>query len=129
MIRKHLPSNATLADVFRDLAEPEEYLRRLLGDMRFCQKHHGDAFVRIGVTVKSGGDKKGLVPSYRVDYPAAEGTVEVFNGFGGTSHSAFTPTNTLETNWSRDHLTIREVQTLYNDLKKDETLKARWAND
>ena len=43
MIRKHLPSNATLADVFRDLAEPEEYLRRLLGNMRFCQKHHGDA--------------------------------------------------------------------------------------
>ena len=90
--------------------------------MRFCQKHHGDAFVRIGVTGKSGGETKGLVPSYRVDYPAADGTLAVFNGFGGTSHSAFTPTNTLETNWSRDHLTIREVQALYNDVKKDGTL-------
>ena len=129
MIRKHLRSNATLADVFGDLAEPEEYLRRLLGNMRFCQKHHGDAFVRIGVKVKSGGETKGLVPSYRVDYPAAEGAVAVFNGFGGSSHSAFTPTNTLETNWSRDHLTIREVQALYDNVKKDEALKARWAND
>ena len=129
MIRKHLPSNATLADVFGDLAEPEEYLRRLLGNMRFCQKHHGDAFVRIGVTGKSGGETKGLVPSYRVDYSTAEGTLAVFGGFGGTSHSAFTPTNTLETNWSRDHLNIREVQALYDNVKKDETLKARWAND
>ena len=129
MIRKHLPSNATLADVIGDLAEPEEYLRRLLGNMRFCQKHHGDAFVRIGVAGKSGGGTVGLAPSYRVDYPAAEGALAVFNGFGGSSHSAFTPTNTLETNWSRDHLTIREVQALYNDVKKNETLKARWAND
>ena len=129
MIRKHLPSNATLADVVGDLAEPEEYLRRLLGNMRFCQKHHGDAFVRIGVLGKSGRGTKGLAPSYRVDYPAAEGTHAVFNGFGGISHSAFTPTNTLETNWSRDHLTIREVQALYDDVKKDEALKARWAND
>ena len=129
MTRKHLRSNATLADVFRDLAEPEEYLRRLLGNMRFRQKHHGDAFVRIGVTGKSGGETKGLAPSYRVDYPVADRTIAVFNGFGGTSHSAFTPTNTLETNWSRDHLTIREVQALYDDVKKDETLKARWAND
>ncbi|GJD93444.1 hypothetical protein [Methylobacterium iners] len=128
MIRKRLPSNATLADVFRELVEPEEYLRRLLGNMRFCQKHHGNAFVRIGVTGKSGGGTKGLAPSYRIDYPAAEEAVAVFNGFGGTSHSAFTPTNTLETNWSRDHLTIREVQALYDAVKKDETLKARRAN-
>ncbi|KQP51493.1 hypothetical protein [Methylobacterium sp. Leaf108] len=126
MIQKHLPSNATLADVFRDLAEPEEYLRRLLGNMRFCQKHHGAAFVRIGV---SGKGTKGFAPSYRVDYPAADGSLVAFNGFGGTSHSAFTPTNTLETNWSHDHLAIREVQALYDDVKKDETLRARWAKD
>ncbi|KQT88885.1 hypothetical protein [Methylobacterium sp. Leaf466] len=126
MIRKHLPFNATLADVFRDLAEPEEYLRRLLGDMRFCQKHFGAAFVRIGVSSKGA---KGFAPSYRVDYPAADGNFVAFNGFGGASHSAFTPTNTLETNWSHGHLTIREVQTLYDDVKKDETLRARWAND
>ena len=129
MIRKRLPSNATLADVSGDLAEPEEYLRRLLGNMRFCQKRHGDAFVRIGVTGKSGGGTKALAPSYRVDYPVADGALAVFNGFGGTSHCSFTPTNTLETNWSRNHLTIREVQALYDDVKKDDTLKARWAND
>ncbi|MBX9933741.1 MAG: hypothetical protein K2Y56_19840 [Methylobacterium sp.] len=129
MIRKRLASNATLVDVVRDLAEPEEYLRRLLGNMRFCQKHHGDAFVRIGVAGKSAGGPSRLAPSYRVDYPTAEETLAVFNGFGGSSHSAFTPTNTLETNWSRDHLTIREVQAIYDDAKKDETLKARWAKD
>ena len=120
MIRKtHLPPDATLIQVAGDLAEPEEYLRRLLGNMRFCQKRHGDALVRIGVTGKGkgGGKGGGLSPSYRIDY-RVDGAETVFNGFGGTSHSAFTETNVRETNWSRAHATIQEVQRLYDDLRK-----------
>ncbi|MCJ2033207.1 hypothetical protein [Methylobacterium sp. J-068] len=116
MIQKtHLPPDATLIQIAGELAEPEEYLRRMLGNMRFCQKRHGDALVRIGVT----GKRKGqwLSPSYRIDYHA-DGVVTVFNGFGGTSHSAFTETNVRETNWSRGHATIQEVQRLYDDLRK-----------
>ncbi len=129
MIRKtHLPPDATLIQVAGELAEPEAYLRRLLGNMRFCQKRHGDALVRIGVTGKAGpkgstkGGAKGLSPSYRIDYHA-DGVVTVFNGFGGTSHSAFTETNVRETNWSRGHATIQEVQRLYDDLRRDELHK------
>jgi hypothetical protein len=127
MIRKtHLPPDATLIQVAGDLAEPEEYLRRLLGNMRFCQKRHGDALVRIGVTGKSRGASKGagLSPSYRIDY-RVDGVETVFNGFGGTSHSAFTETNVRETNWSRGHATIQEVQRLYDELRKG----APWASD
>jgi hypothetical protein len=116
MIRKtHLPPDATLLQVAGDLAEPEEYLRRLLGNMRFCQKRHGDALVRIGVTGKGKG--RGLSPSYRIDY-RVDGVETVFNGFGGSSHSAFTETNVRETNWSRAYATIQEVQRLYDDLRK-----------
>ncbi|WP_264048120.1 hypothetical protein [Methylobacterium flocculans] len=112
--RTHLPPDATLIEVAGDLTEPEEYLRRLLGNMRFCQKRHGDALVRIGVTGKG---RKGFSPSYRIDYHA-DGVETVFNGFGGTSHSAFTETNVRETNWSRGHATIQEVQRLYDALRK-----------
>lgn len=116
MVRKtHLPPDATLPDVMADLADAEEYLRRMLGNLRFCQKRHGDALVRIGVTRK--GTTKGLSPSYRIDY-SSEGGATVFNGFGGISHSAFTETNVRETNWSRSHVTIQEVQRLYDDLRK-----------
>ncbi|NEU12838.1 hypothetical protein G3T14_11915 [Methylobacterium sp. BTF04] len=123
MIQKtHLSPDATIADVVADLEDAEEYLRRVLGNMRFCQKRHGDAHLRIGVTGKR-NPGKGLAPSYRIDYSAAavDGAapeLAIYNGFGGTSHSAFTPTNVRETNWSRGHATIQEVQKLYDALRR-----------
>ncbi len=124
--RTHLPPDATLMEVAGDLAAPEEYLRRLLGNMRFCQKRHGDALVRIGVTAKGGKGLKGLSPSYRIDY-RVDGVETIFNGFGGTSHSAFTEINVRETNWSRGHATIQEVQRLYDDLRKEAARPPRLA--
>lgn len=120
--KKHLSPDATIADVLADLEDAEEYLRRVLGNMRFCQKRHGDARLRIGVTGKR-SPGKGLAPSYRIDYsvPATEGDAAepaIYNGLGGTSHSAFTPINVRETNWSRGHATIQEVQKLYDGLRK-----------
>ena len=60
---KHHPPDATIADVLPDLADGEAYLRQVLSTMRMCQKHHGDAWVRIGVTGRS------PTPSYRIDRP------------------------------------------------------------
>ncbi|MCJ2084283.1 hypothetical protein [Methylobacterium sp. J-090] len=120
MIQKnHLPPDATIADVVVDLEDAGEYLRRVLGNMRFCQKRHGDAHLRIGITGKR-SPGKGLAPSYRIDYPAGPDATEmaIYNGFGGRSHSAFTPVNVRETNWSRGHASIQEVQKLYDGLHK-----------
>ena len=50
---KHYPSDATIADILPDLADSEAYLRQVLITMRMCQKHYGDAWVRIGVTGRS----------------------------------------------------------------------------
>ncbi|KQP08440.1 MAG: hypothetical protein Q7T93_22080 [Methylobacterium sp.] len=126
MIRKnHLPPDATIADVVADLEDAGEYLRRVLGNMRFCQKRHGDAHLRIGITGKR-GPGQGLAPSYRIDYRTGPEAAEmtVYNGFGGRSHSAFTPVNVRETNWSRGHATIQEVQKLYDGLHKAERERA-----
>jgi len=127
--KKHLPPDVTIADVVADLEDASEYLRRVLGNMRFCQKRHGDACLRIGITGKR-GQSKGLAPSYRIDYPAgpdADG-MTIYNGFGGRSHSAFTPINVRETNWSRGHATIQEVQKLYDGLHKAGLEKAERDN-
>ncbi|SFH11070.1 hypothetical protein [Methylobacterium gossipiicola] len=117
--KKHLAPDATIADVVADLEDANEYLRRVLGNMRFCQKRHGDACLRIAVT-RPRGPGKGLAPSYRIDYPAGSDAEEmtIYNGFGGRSHSAFTPINVRETNWSRSHTPIQEVQKLYDGLHK-----------
>ena len=66
MVRtKHYPSDATIADVLPNLEDAEVYLRQVLVTMRMCQKHYGDARVRIGVTGKA------TAPSYRIDRPEA----------------------------------------------------------
>ncbi len=60
---KHYPPDATIADILPDLADGEAYIRQVLITMRMCQKHYGDAWVRIGVTGKA------AAPSYRIDRP------------------------------------------------------------
>ena len=97
---KKLPPDATIADVLPGLDAGEAYLRAVLATMRVCQKHHGDAWVRIGITAKGGA------PSYRIDRPAPadESDLEtgraVFGAYGGMSHDRFTQINTAETRWS-----------------------------
>ncbi|MCJ2127408.1 hypothetical protein [Methylobacterium sp. E-045] len=116
MINKtHLPSDATLADVVPNLEEADAYLSRLLTNMRFCQKRHGNASVRIAVTGKGGH------PSYRVDYvkpvaPDPDGTA--FDAYGGKAHYSFTAINIMETNWSSRSMTLDEVLKLQAELRK-----------
>lgn len=116
MIKKtHLPSDATLADVLPTLEDAETYLARMLGNMRFCQKRHGNARVRIAVT------GKGPNPSYRVDYvkpvaPDPDGTV--FDAYGGKAHYSFTAVNIMETNWSSRAMNLDEVLKLQAEFRK-----------
>jgi hypothetical protein len=119
---KHYPPDATIADVLPDLAESEAYIRQVLITMRMCQKHYGDAWVRIGVTGKA------AAPSYRIDRPdpsatsAGDGTIEagraVFGAYGGRSHDRFTQVNTAETRWSTRSLGMAEMLKLHDALRR-----------
>ena len=119
---KHLPPDATIADVLPGLVDGEAYLRAVLSQMRVCQKYHGDAWVRIGITAKGGA------PSYRIDrpeapsVPAGGGAPEprraVFGAYGGTSHDRFTQINTAETRWSSRALGMNEVLELHGDIRR-----------
>lgn len=116
MIKKtHLASDATLADVVATLEDADGYLSRLLTNMRFCQKRHGNASVRIAVT------GKGANPSYRVDYVKPVGgdpDGTPFDAYGGKAHHSFTAINIAETNWSRRSMTLDDVLTLQAALRK-----------
>jgi len=117
---KHYPSDATIADILPDLADAEDYLRQVLVTMRMCQKHYGDAWVRIGVTGRS------PTPSYRIDRPddAAPGEAAVeagrtlFGAYGGRSHDRFTQVNTAETRWSARALGMAEMLALHDGLRR-----------
>ncbi|WP_375453676.1 hypothetical protein [uncultured Methylobacterium sp.] len=121
MIRRHLPPDATIADVLSGLEDGEAYLRAVLATMRMCQKHYGDAFVRIGVTAKGGP------PSYRIDRPdpgttpgGAESpeTRALFGAYGGRSHDRFTAINTAETRWSSRALGMAEMLALHDRFRR-----------
>ncbi|MGT2479690.1 hypothetical protein ACU4GR_14155 [Methylobacterium oryzae CBMB20] len=117
---KHYPSDATIADILPDLADAEDYLRQVLVTMRMCQKHYGDAWVRIGVTGRS------PTPSYRIDRPdeasRGDGAVEagrtLFGAYGGRSHDRFTQVNTAETRWSARVLGMAEMLALHDGLRR-----------
>ncbi|MCJ2121945.1 hypothetical protein [Methylobacterium sp. J-077] len=119
---KHYPPDATIADVLENLEDPEGYLRQVLVTMRMCQKHYGDAWVRIGVTGKA------LAPSYRIDRPdassapteagAGEPGTAIFGAYGGRSHDRFTQVNTAETRWSSRSLGMAEMLALHDSLRR-----------
>lgn len=114
MIRKtHLAPDATVADVLPGLEDGEAYLRQVLATMRMCQKHYGDAIVRIGVTGKA------APPSYRIDRPdpAGDGTA-LFGAYGGRSHDRFTQVNAAETRWSSRALGMAEMLALHDGLRR-----------
>ena len=119
---KHLPPDSTIADVLPGLDGAEAYLRGVLVMMRMCQKHHGDAWVRIGIAGRGGP------PSYRIDRPdgasgledgsAPEAGRAVFGAYGGTSHDRFTQINTAETRWSSRALGMGEMLKLQDDYRR-----------
>lgn len=119
---KPLPSDATIADVLPHLDDGEAYIRAVLVTMRMCQKHHGDAWVRIGVS------PKGRAPSYRIDRPdvpsaptdsaAREEGRAVFGAYGGTSHERFTQINTAETRWSSRALGMADMLKLHDAFRR-----------
>lgn len=119
---KKLPPDATIADILPGLDARETYLRTVLATMRVCQKHHGDAWVRIGITAKGGA------PSYRIDRPGdvsvladgsdPEARRAVFGAYGGTSHDRFTQINTAETRWSSRALGMHEMLELHDGVRR-----------
>lgn len=115
---KPYPSDATIADILPDLPDGDAYLRQVLVAMRMCQKHYGDAWVRIAVSGKAAR------PSYRIDRPDPESDETgrmLFGAYGGKSHDRFTQTNTAETWWSSRALGMAEMLKLQDGFRRPQS--------
>ena len=106
-----LPPDATIADSLPEVGR-EEFVRQIVGNMAKCQRLHGAARVRIGVT------GAGAAPYHRVSYFDGERGVETpFGAFIGSAPFK-NLTKVHETaSWSTSFSTLPEIQALLGELR------------
>lgn len=103
-----LAENVTLRDLSRTLAEPEEFVRRVLGAMHVERKARGAIVVRLGRT------GTGVAPNYRFDAPDGEPLV----AYNGANHQPWPPNEKFDigTNWSTITWTYDELASYRGEL-------------
>ncbi|HEV2502093.1 MAG TPA: hypothetical protein VGV39_03415 [Mesorhizobium sp.] len=109
--------DSTVADVVQMLANPVEYVRRILEKLERCRRIHGNAQVRIGV--------RGRVecPNYLIEYlrhDAKNGHTSVHQdaAYSGSTHRELAPRHIEETtNWSPEEMNITAVSALIGRLR------------
>ena len=110
-----MAADSTVADVVQMLADPIEYVRRILEKLERCRRIHGNAQVRIGV--------RGRVecPNYLIEYLRANsGNTSVHRdaAYSGSTHRELAPRHVEETaNWSPEEMNITAVSALIGRLR------------
>lgn len=112
-----MAADSTVADVVQMLADPIEYVRRILEKLERCRRIHGNAQVRIGV--------RGRVecPNYLIEYlrhSANSGNTSVHRdaAYSGSTHRELAPRHVEETaNWSPEEMNITAVSALIGRLR------------
>jgi hypothetical protein len=108
-------SDTTIADVLPTLDKPEHYVRGVLENLYLCKREWPSATVRIGIT------GRGIVPHYRVEYPAeAAGTPMpgIFDAFNGRNHKKLADEDVLrDEHWSSRAMTLEQVRDLLGQIR------------
>ncbi|MFC7699483.1 hypothetical protein ACFQX9_22635 [Bradyrhizobium sp. GCM10028915] len=109
-----IPNDSTVASVWPHLAEQRIYVAGVRHKMLTCQKQHGNAHVRIGIT------GSGQQPCYRVFYLTPSGTEVIYGSYWDT-HDAFENPDAVTNNWSTASMDFDSVDTFLREkvaLKK-----------
>jgi hypothetical protein len=103
-----LDSDATLRTVLPTLTNPEGHVRQILENMSACNKKHGNAHVRIGVT------GTGKVPYHQVSYLDQSGQYAVYASFDGKNpfQESSDPRG-----WSSERMSRAEVMKLLGEIR------------
>lgn len=112
-----IPPDSTIATVWPLLTKQRNYVSGALHKARICNKEHGNAFVKIGIT------GSGQKPCYRVLYKDGNGAEEIFGSYWDM-HEPLDNERALNTNWSTKAMTFDEVHALMVE-KHPSSLKAR----
>ncbi len=123
-MEQHLSPDATIADITHLLADAEEYVRRVMGNMVSGPYDRDRAVVKIGV---SGG---GTAPNYRIEYPADDQPDMVVLGhtfivqpadtYSGRSHKELSHLDDLyrrDEHWSTRTMSFADLQNLIGSLR------------
>jgi hypothetical protein len=102
--------NATITDALPTLANKEEYVRAILGNLMDCKRKHGNANVRIGIA----GTTK--VPSHKVSYLDPDGGEVVFGAYAGKAPSK-DDVQVRDDTRSTASMSFPEVQSLLGELR------------
>jgi len=102
--------NATITDALPTLANKEEYVRAILGNLMDCKRKHGNAIVRIGIA----GTTK--VPSHKVSYVDAAGEEVIFGAYAGKAPGK-DDVLVRDDAWSSASMSFPEVQSLLGELR------------
>lgn len=115
-----LGDSPTIKDIVNTLANPKEYVRKVLENMIACKKEHGLASVAIGKT------GRGIVPNYRVspdilsDWQGKIDPGEFFKAYNGRSHKRIEDWDVWELreeHWSDLRMSFEQVQNLLGELR------------
>lgn len=113
-----MDADATIASIVDDLADPIEYVRRVLEKMERCRRAHGDAQVRIGVRGRT------ECPNYLIEYEVndhktGEKFIRADAAYSGSTHRELAPRHIDDVkSWSPEELNITAVGALIGRLRK-----------
>jgi hypothetical protein len=97
-----IPPNSTVASVWPHLAHPRQYVAGVRQKMMTCEKAHGNAHVRIGVT------GTGQKPCYRVFHLNDKNTETVYGSYW-ENHDPLDNGDAVTLNWSTVSMSFAEI--------------------
>jgi hypothetical protein len=106
MVAERIPDDFTIETVWSGLTHQRPYVSGVLHKMRVCQKAHGNAHVRIGVT------GTGQKPYYRVFSIDKEANENIFGSFYD-NHDPLENAFVLTANWSSRAMAFKDVEDFF----------------
>ncbi|WP_244480968.1 hypothetical protein [Methylobacterium sp. Leaf102] len=113
---KKIAPDSTIATVWPHLVHQRSYVAGVLNKVRLCNKEHGNAFVKIGVT------GSGQKPCYRVFHLEADGSETIFGSYWDM-HDTLENEHALNANWSIAAMSYEEVHALMIDKSPSDNVR------
>ena len=110
--------DATVDDLIGSLDDPEDYVRRALGNLQTEVTKDPNSRLTIGIT------SYGVYPDYKIDAPVEVKKLDMqhtapFKVFSGRTHQELLdPSSVRYEHWSAASTSLVELQALLNNLRK-----------
>ena len=108
MARDSIPTDATIESIRPLLDDPAKFARTVAGTMHPCQKQHGSAFVRIGIT------GEGKAPYHKIVYDDGNGDEQLYGSFAGKVMDETYKVH--DHTWSTARMSLADVENMIGSI-------------